>query len=123
MEGRLQAAGRPFQTAPQGPLFRSLSAKKRRFLTLDFRRRAAILAGYLLTFDVLTIKKYRISDCPRHGRCPTDECRTEERESMHGLYEHRRSQIPAIGKIRPIDRARRAEVGFGGSLRRIRRGV
>src|SRR5215831_17808998 len=29
MEGRLQAAGRPFQTAPQGPLFRSLSAKKR----------------------------------------------------------------------------------------------
>ena len=32
MEGRLQAAGRPFQTAPQGPLFRSLSAKKRRLL-------------------------------------------------------------------------------------------
>ena len=32
---------------------------------------------------------------------------------MHGLCGHGRSQIPAIGKTRPIDRARRAEVGFG----------
>ena len=47
MEGRLQAAGRPFQTAPQGPLFRSLSAKKRRPLNKRGRESAKTMAAYL----------------------------------------------------------------------------
>src|SRR5215831_16756915 len=47
MEGRLQAAGRPFQTAPQGPLFRSLSAKKRSTLPRTEGKGVADAAPYL----------------------------------------------------------------------------